>query len=136
MDMQALVDSISKAGELERSHYHLTLQKLINKLSESAASKEVVFDVGGYPHNPDSYRGYYSDLAFSNNDTAITAGEFLDVATACLGKTFYGYKGGDFVMRGDTPLWMAEYGTTLYSRAIMGMVDSDNKLILITKEID
>lgn len=49
---------------------------------------------------------------------------------------FTGYKGGDFTMTGDTPLWRASYGDT--GEAIMDLQPhrSGSALILITKKVD
>lgn len=56
-----------------------------------------------------SYRGYYDELAFSLGDD-VTVGEMLAVARSCVGKTFRGWKGGDFKMTEDTDCWIAEDG--------------------------
>ncbi len=56
-----------------------------------------------------SYRGYYSDLAFEPGNSA-PAWEVLAVLKACDGHVFTGYKGGDFPMDGDSPVWSATYG--------------------------
>ena len=70
----------------------------------------------------DSYRGYYDDLALGyiakdyyeeNKDDEIhTVKDFLEEAKRCLGKTFYGWKGGEFIMDKNTPLWVANSGHT------------------------
>ena len=66
------------------------------------------------PHGfgePQSYRGYYEDLAFEPvADT--TVGAMLDAAESALGKTFTGYKGGEFKMTECTDCWLAEYGSS------------------------
>lgn len=59
--------------------------------------------------NPHSYRGYYDQLAFSPTDWQSTD-EALKIVEPCLGQTFQGYKGGDFVMRDYTEVWFATYG--------------------------
>jgi hypothetical protein len=59
-----------------------------------------------------SYRGYYSDLAFEKLDRKITVGEALKMIKECMGEIFQGYKGGDYMMGRNTPVWLSEYGTT------------------------
>jgi hypothetical protein len=90
----------------------------------------VKFDVGGQPCREHSYRGYYSDLALDSKDEPTTAGELLAILKRALGETYGGYKGGDFVMGADTPLWMASYGST--GRAIIALIDG----VLATKVTD
>lgn len=58
----------------------------------------------------DSYRGYYSDLAFEPTEDKRKVEELLEVCQAAMGQVFTGYKGGDFVMGALTPLWIAGYG--------------------------
>lgn len=58
----------------------------------------------GEPH---SYRGYYEQLAF-DPETNTNVGNMLDHAESALGKTFEGYKGGDYTMHGGTDCWIAE----------------------------
>jgi hypothetical protein len=92
--------------------------------------KRIIFDFSqrAGPESPHSYRGYYSDLAFSAGHKR-TAGAWLRELESCLGSTFTGYKGGDFTMREDTPLWAAFYGCC--GRAIIDLTPAG---ILITKE--
>ena len=82
----------------------LTLGGLIKKLK--SLSPEAVIE--GLVE-PDSYRGYYQDLAFERGPET-TVSEVLRVCEGCKGKTFIGYKGGEFRMTGSTKVWMASYG--------------------------
>lgn len=49
-------------------------------------------DVANLSH-PHSYRGYYCDLAFENNDGTRKAGALLADCKLAMGKVFCGYKG-------------------------------------------
>ena len=60
---------------------------------------------------PYSYRGYYYDCGFEPVENT-TFGEMLGHATDALGKTFEGWKGGDYTMESYTECWIAEEGTT------------------------
>ena len=53
--------------------------------------------------------------------------EILKEALLAHGKTFEGYKGGEFTMEGDTPVWYSHYGTT--GPAIMGITDEGEILL-------
>lgn len=131
--IQQLVEDITEAGRKDRARTQITLGKLIEVLEaihlrEDGDMKVVV--VGAEEEygeqctlvEPHSYRGYYSDLAFQPQSNAVVtaAGAFqhltveavLILARGSLGHTFTGYKGGDFKMQLDTPLWVARYGCT------------------------
>jgi hypothetical protein len=62
----------------------------------------------GRPH---SYRGYYEQLAFEPVRNT-TVGAMLKDAESAIGRTFEGYKGGDYVMDKYTECWLANYGST------------------------
>ena len=83
----------------------MTLGELIAALEEADQSL-VVPDGFSRPH---SYRGYYDQLAFEPARN-VTVAHMLSEAKSALGMTFEGYKGGDFVMRECTEVWIAEYG--------------------------
>lgn len=59
----------------------------------------------------DSYRGYYEDLAIEPNETGVNVVEFITTCEKANGGTFHGYKGGDFVMNLETPVFVAYYGS-------------------------
>lgn len=58
---------------------------------------------------PHSYRGDYSDLAFRPAEN-ITVGQMLGAAEGAEGKTFEGYKGGQYEMDEHSRCWLSEYG--------------------------
>src|SRR5690242_3575186 len=60
-------------------------------------------------HNPHSYRGYYDQLAFEPASN-VSVASLLAAARSALGKTFTGYKGGEYLMGSETPCWIAKYG--------------------------
>ncbi len=62
-------------------------------------------------HNPHSYRGDYSELAFEPLENT-TVGALLACAKSALGQTYEGYKGGDYKMEGYANVNISEYGTT------------------------
>lgn len=85
----------------------MTLGELIKALE--AADPELVV-----PHgfgDPDSYRGYYEDLAFAPREN-VTVRQMLDDARRAVGVTFHGWKGGEYTMSEHTDCWLAERGDT------------------------
>ena len=135
MDLQSTINAISDMLEAQRSQYHVTLGELITTLRLCPGDCIVSFDHGNHPFNPDSYRGYYSDLALESSINKITATELLEILEEANGKIYKGYKGGDYTMTDDTPLWNSKYGCT--GAAIVNVKnDGFDKLILVTKQID
>lgn len=61
---------------------------------------------------PDSFRGYYEDLAFEPVEE-ITISQMLGFAKSCIGRTFTGYKGGEFTMGEYTECWISPYGSSV-----------------------
>lgn len=123
----------------------LTLGKFIKKLEAFIELNEesdgrILFDFGGFmPSGLDSYRGYYDQLSFEykkskfdKND--MTPLKLLDICKKAVGKKFTGYKGGDFFMDNDTPLWVDNYSECT-STAVVGVrkswfglvIETDNK---------
>jgi len=61
--------------------------------------------------DPHSYRGYYEDLALEPREN-VRLGDLLAELKGCVGRMFYGYKGGEYTMQTYTTVWVAEYGCT------------------------
>lgn len=133
MDIQKLLDALGESARQTRSEYHLTLGKLIETLEQQDPAARVEVDTSGSVGDLTSYRGYYADLAFMPADHA-TVDDVVREARAARGATFVGYKGGDFVMGADTPLWIAEWGCC--GVAIVGIEFRDGAVVLETKEIE
>lgn len=140
--IQAAINGMSAAWRDERSKTQMTLGGLIAALEALPPERKVV-GIG----NPMSYRGYYSDLAFSpvagwstdrrtpeeaNKPAETTVGELLATARACMGEVFEGYKGGDFVMGKTTPLWIAGYSHC--GPRLMGLNTDADPITPITAE--
>lgn len=136
MDMQALLNAMSDGWRRDRSKYHVTLGRMIEAMKQANPDAVVSLDFGGHPGGPISYRGYYADLAFEPSNEPITARAFLKVCQESLGKTFEGYKGGDFLMGEDAPLWSASYGTSSDGRAIVDVVQQPDRVVLKTKVVE
>lgn len=138
MDIQALMNTISDVARDTRKSYHMTIDSLTEMLEHlHDRTIPVYFDFGVKTSvgDLDSYRGYYSDLSLQPSDHVITAEQLYVKLKQAHGQTFEGYKGGKFVMDGDTPLWTAHYGDASGIAIIDARVDS-GRLLLITKTIN
>jgi len=83
----------------------MNLEQLIAFLEEKEPSKKVLNGFG----EPHSDRGDYSDLAF-DPVVETTYGEMLKHAKSAMGKEFFGYKGGVYLMEGYTTVLIGEWG--------------------------
>jgi len=128
MDVQKLFDEISRGHRAERGLEQMTLRKLIDLLETLDGELEIV-GLG----RVDSYRGYYSDLAFEPDDTPRIVEDLLDECKNSLGKTFEGYKGGDNLMDEHTPLWVSSYGISSDLK-LMGFVLGNSPIQVITEK--
>lgn len=97
---------------------HIHLNTLIEELEKLPSNGEVPFGFG----KPDSYRGYYCELAFEPLENAII-GDMLDHARDALGKTFTGYKGGEYEMGEFTKCYIAEYGCSAGDKIGMTLIN-------------
>jgi len=134
VDLQKMFDTIGEASRLTRSNYHLTLGGLPALLEDAPPDANVVFDFGGSPTQPHSYRRYYSDLAFEPTDGDVTVSRLREGLSNCLGRTFEGWKGGDYTMKEDTPLWAAHEGCT--GRAMVSGGMRGNVFVIGTKQLE
>lgn len=62
----------------------------------------------GFTH-PHSYRGDYFELAVEPTEST-TVGALLKELQGAVGKTYEGWKGGDFTMNKYSRVWIAEQG--------------------------
>lgn len=83
----------------------MRLGELISLL-ERMPQDMVVASGFGSPH---SYRGFYEQLAFEPEKN-VTVASMLAHAKSALGRTFQGYKGGDFVMYENALCHVVQYG--------------------------
>ncbi len=137
MDLQKLFDAMSDQDRRTRSQYQMTLGALIDDLkdkNQSGAVYAVIGDETSFLSDPHSYRGYYSDLSLTPSNTKGSVADLLAELQAALGSTFEGYKGGDFLMGADTPVWVSPYGVNSQI-AVMSIAERDGDVALITKSI-
>lgn len=122
MNLQLIMDSFSAVERAKRSDSQMTLAELIHALESMPEGAQVA-----NLHEPDSYRGYYADLAFSRGEGTRPATDLLRDCMSALNGTFTGYKGGEYVMGKSTPLWVAEYGSCgekLMSLGVDGAIET------------
>ena len=84
-----------------------------------------------------SYRGWYEHLAFSCGRTwqSTLAKDVLIECEQAIGRTYRGYKGGDYVMDENTPLWVDE-SENASGTAIVNIKDLDYEVVIETKFVE
>lgn len=133
MDPQKMFDLMSAGERRVRSCYHLTLGELLEALKDVSDDLPVRLDCSEKgPGKAMSYRGYYNDLAFMPFK-GITVGELRKEAEYALDNTFGGYKGGDYTMDADTPLWISAYGL-VSGLAVIDIEATPESVVLRTKQ--
>lgn len=84
---------------------NMTLGKLIEWLEQQ--DKDLIVKDGFSVAHSD--RGDYSELAFCPEQEA-RIGDMLECAKSAVGATFTGWKGGEYVMDENTPVYIGDYG--------------------------
>lgn len=117
----------------------MTLGELIDALERAKPELSVVFDFPWvYPSGFGSYRGFFNELAlgyvvggyFGSNDYYKNVGELLASAKTADGMEYSGWKGGNFTMTRETPVWVANAGDT--GTALRGVLIREHEVILVT----
>lgn len=123
--------------------------ELVIKRRPEAANDIVLFDFEyAYPMSVDCWRGVYAHLAigFSFNgygipgyqkqdnqkNDALNVASFIGLLKDAVGKTFHGWKGGDYTMNESTPLWVANEGNS-GNTIITGVLDNEIEIVLLTQ---
>ena len=134
-------DSFAKSDQLSLGEMILKMEPIVKRERELVVQgKEetrVYYDFCGiYPKTLDSWRGIYRELALSwehnNWKEALTAGEFYLLLVDAVGKTFMGYKGGDFTMSRQTPVWVSNYGESSHTAVIDIVYNEGIEVLIIT----
>lgn len=90
-----------------------TVGQVLEKLKSFDPEKQVRFAFCMLsPTKLMSYKGYYDQAAigFDDNETMTVADMINDLEQAIDGRTFTGYKGGEYKYNLDTPLHVDNYG--------------------------
>jgi hypothetical protein len=108
------------------------LKSLIQLLENCNKETNVYYTVGDLaPCGLDSYRGYYEELALGYGNKNITVGELIELLKSAIGKTFTGWKGGEFKMNEMTSIYCANAGSSGGSY-ISGVTEYEYQVILST----
>lgn len=150
MNLQDIQDLMVKQREERFSKSNqLSLGELINELEkvdlkyDDKTYKSVEFDFGSaVPTDLDSWRGSYNELAlgyrlsgYDNQDEHFAeckADKLLEHLKESIGKEYSGWKGGEFTMSENTPIWVANSGNS-GNTSVVGVYDANYKIVIITQ---
>lgn len=120
-------------------HGILNLGQLTRYLENEAEEAIVRFNFGYmHPTTLNSYRGYYCDLALGyaeDDGKEVSVKTLLAMLKGAVGKKFTGWKGGEFRMTTETPVWVASPGDNP-GVGIIGVRGDDYLVILETRMVD
>ena len=100
--------------------------------------KKVEFDFPGNftPSYIDSWRGSYCELALDyEQGEPIKIKAFIEMLKEAVGKTYAGYKGGDYLMSENTPVWVDHYGDSGHT-GIIGVEGDGWRIYILTKKVE
>ena len=149
MDLQKYLESATKKMREARfaDSPQLTLGELLVLLKDTPTEwgdkKEPVtigFDFGtAYPIGFSSWRGSYAEVAinyalsgydgeqFAHTDLK----DFVKMLEETIGETFTGWKGGEYTMTSDTPVWVANDGD-VGNTGVVGIKNKDYTVVIQT----
>lgn len=89
----------------------LNLGQFVEALAEFDPAKTIQFDFGYFaPSRIHSWRGVYEQVALGYDTSVETTVEFVrGLARGAIGQFFTGYKGGSYLMRPETRLWVSQH---------------------------
>lgn len=105
----------------------MSIGEIIDELKRAiAVSKDddggyCQFDWGGWPTGFCSYRGFYERLAWNFNSeyhSEVSAAEVLEMCESVVGRTFTGWKGGEYTMDANSEVHVAGAGGTTRTRVV------------------
>lgn len=134
--LEAMLKAFSAQISQEASEGVMTLGELIARLEAMPSDADVVLSYNGMPPSSfGSYRGYYNMLAIDSGKQSISASEFLKMARNADGETFEGYKGGDYTMSRNTPVWASDWGDVT-NQAITGVELREGSVFILSEKRD
>lgn len=120
-----------------------TLGGLIAELERMPRDADVQFDFCYLrPTKVDSYRGYYDHLALGWSDKSDgdrhwpPVSKVLAELKAAVGATFAGWKGGEYTMSENTPVWVANPGQTGGTGIVGVEREGESTIVLVTRKVD
>lgn len=123
---------------VEFNQTQLTIGQLIELLEWASKRLEddcsVYYDFGWFaPTDFYSWRGAYDEgcLSIRAGEKALKCSELIGLLKSYIGKTMHGYKGGEYPIHKDCPLWVADSNMSGHT-AVFDVITNGYQIILIT----
>lgn len=128
---------------MAKPRINITLGQFIEKLKALDPNLFIYFDFMNLRPNlsAHSYRGYYDELAIGyleygeNFGTEIRVKDLLACLEEANGHCFGGWKGGEYYMNEETPVWVGNEGQA-GDTAIVDVVHQSWRAVIITQFIE
>lgn len=136
MDLIQQIINLTNENSKLKSGIEYNLGTFIKDLEKLDGDKEIIIEDGVYPSYFCSWRGSYCELSLDYDKKPMLVKTLLKNAKKANGKTFIGYKGGEFLMDLFVPIHIAAYGDCAYCgefAKIIGIKEYGNQYILVTR---
>lgn len=133
--LKGMVNQI-RQEEFESSN-QLSLGGLIFSFKEYPQDYNVVTLEGKTLGETISYRGYYNEIAIEPIEADVlhrSVFEVLKTLQESVGKTFEGYKGGEYTMDESTPIWVASYGCSGKEVIATQVIHEERAVVVLVKQ--
>ncbi len=126
--------TLANSDQLTLGELILKLEPIVAKQKDRTDEATVHYDFEYlFPNSIDSWRGSYAELALNYmvDGTPMKVTDFYNMLKETVGKEFTGYKGGEYIMSRQTPIWVANYSHS-GNTAVIDVVDNDYVVVIIT----
>ncbi len=133
--MQELIELRLKEHEEARYKDQPNLGTLIKQLQNCDPDAKVEFE-SGYFQDFCSWRG--AIVVTSESTRVIYVKEVIRMLRGCIGETFTGYKGGEFTIQENTPLYLVDCQSTSGNKLVCGVTENKKSysVTILTKEYE
>ena len=119
----------------------MSAEEIISKLEEFKDSNKLVFiemnsEIFTSDFAADSWRGSYNlpAIEYYSGDSGCSIEIAIENLQEIDGMEVSGYKGGDYTLNKEDPLFIANYGESNNCTAIVDIVETDEFIICLTKQ--
>ena len=119
----------------------MSAEEIINKLEEFKDSNKLIIiemnnEIFTSDFAADSWRGSYNlpAIEYYSGKSGCSVNSAIENLQEIDGMKVSGYKGGDYVLNEEDPLFIANYGDSNNCTAIVDIIESDEFIICLTKQ--
>lgn len=142
LDIQNLIEIQKKQWAKESNNKGaMSAEEIISKLKEfKDSNKLIVIKMNNEIFTSDfaaySWRGSYNlpAIKYYSVDSGCSVDSAIEDLQEIDGMKVSGYKGGDYTLKKEDPLFIANYGESNNCTAIVDIVESDEFIICLTKQ--